>query len=197
MDYNPFQDGQLPVELSNAGGYSATRFSLAKTAHLILAQLGFATDPRHKRRILSLTPPVQAAAYAQHDVLFIPLELAGVVDDSAGTALLKTLIILNKADAAPDIDILIFRSAPTSLGAINAAAALDATDVLTLLGVVSFVAADYVDAGAARIAQKRELNIILKPTTGTSLYVAGVLRTSGGTTPGSTSDYVLRFGIER
>lgn len=197
MDYNPFQSGNLPVELSQAGLHASPRFSLQRSVQMLLANFGFANDPRQKRKILTLTPLMAAEAHSAADSLFAATELADVVDDSGGTAMLKSILMLNKADAATVVDLAFFRANVTSWGAAGAAAALDDTDFVQLIGFVSFAAGDYFsDVGANRFAMKRGIDMILKPTTGTSIWVAGSCG-AGTPTPGSTSDLIFRFGIER
>lgn len=195
MNLNPFASGGLPVELSPSGLHSSPRFSLQRSIQMLLAVMGVATDPRQTRKVLSITPTLAAEAHSAQDSLFAATEIPNIVDDSGGTCMLREILCLNKADTALVIDLMFFRANVTSWGAAGAAIALDDTDLLQSLGHISFAAGDYFDVGGARVGILKNVNMILKPTTGTSIWVAG--GTGAGTPTPALGDLTLKFLVER
>lgn len=144
--------------------------------------------------IVELTPVCDTSAYTAGDVLFTTTELPGVCRASGTAVKLTSVSLLDEDDNTAAAITLFFLRANSSLGAFNNAPDIDDTEARDLIGYVSFAAGDFIDLGANKFACLRNLNLILQPTTGTSLYVAA---TCAGTPTQTASGIKLRFGFER
>ena len=98
--------------------------------------------------------------------------------------------VVDADDQKQDLDVLLLHSG-VSIGTENAAVSVSDADAAEILGVVSFVAADYLDLGGVAVAAKQGLNVALSSGSA-STYVAVV---SGGTGTYTASGITLRLGI--
>jgi hypothetical protein len=115
--------------------------------------------------------------YATDDLLADTQEIASVFVNSHPVALFD-LRIVDEDDQGTAVDIYLLRS-NTSLGTENNAFA--PTDAMSreMLKRIVIAAGDWYDEGAFRVASKAlpdGIGCILKPTSGTSLYIAAVCR---------------------
>ena len=131
------------------------------------------------------------AAGANHagDVLADTLEIADAVSVSGGTGILQSILVQDDDDLGGAMDIVILDT-NTSIGTENAAVSMADND--SILGTVSVLASDYVDMINSKHATMSNLGIVVKAKSGTSLYVAVVMRTAGTVTASGTT---LRFGF--
>jgi hypothetical protein len=96
-------------------------------------------------------------------------------------AFLESICIIDTDDQKAILTAVFF-DANTSLGTEDAAPDIDDTEMLTVLGSVEFVAADYIDLGGASYAYKRNLRMAVNPASGTrNIYMA--LYTPATSTP--------------
>src|SRR5262245_2507406 len=103
-------------------------------------------------QVLEVTPVCDVSAYTAGDVLFDSVECPGVFRMSGGTALLKSVTILDEDDnTAATLDLFFFRS-NVSLGTFNAAPAITDVNAREIVGFVSFATTDWKDVGASKVA---------------------------------------------
>lgn len=146
--------------------------------------------------VVTVTPTVEAAAYASGDLIFDATEIANAVRANGGHALLQSVTLLDKGDQGVAMT-LVFANAATDFGTLNAAPDPDDTEAATVVGHVAVSTGDYVDLGASKVACIKNIGLLLKAGAATtSLYVAGV-NGSGAPTYASTSDLVLQLGFLR
>ena len=145
---------------------------------------------------VTVTPVVQAAAYAAGDVVAVPIVITGLFGGFNPNVLLQSLHILDKGDQAAALDIIFFKS-PVTLGTINAAVSISDVNALEIIGVVEVVADDYVDLIGSQYAIPQFNPMVLSSGDHSvqNGYVAVVAR--GTPTYASTSDLVLQLGIIR
>ena len=129
---------------------------------------------------LELVLSLDNNAYGSGDVLAATQALANAVRVSGGTALLDMVQVLDEDDQGGALDILFFRS-NVDIGAENGAFDITDAEARELLGWINVAAADYTDFGGWRLATIKRGDTgfkasVLKPTTGTSLYVAVISR---------------------
>lgn len=146
-------------------------------------------------KIVSLTPTLDAGAYASGDVLFTPVELADVVLDTKGLAYLKTLIVQDMADQKQAIDLLFFQEDPGNIGAANAALAMSDAEFASFIGRVSIATGDYVSGNANAEATKFLEMLLAAQTKKRSIWVAGVCRS--GTPTYGANGLTFKFIVER
>lgn len=152
------------------------------------------------KRIISVTPDLASFAtpYSSGDVLGAVNTIAGAVNDSKGVAKLDTIIVLDKANQKSDIDLVFFDSAPdNSIGADNAAYALNDADLSKVVGRVSVAAANYVSSSTTNAeATIKDVELSMQSIAGSeALYVAVISR--GTPTYGSASDLIIKLCFEQ
>ncbi len=133
----------------------------------------------------TLTPTLDAGAYADNDVLFVPVELTFVALDTKGLATLRTLVVQDMADQKQDIDLLFFTEYPGNIGAANAALAMSDAEFASFIGHISIVANDYISGDANAYATKNMEFVVQAAQGRKSIWVAGVVR-SGTPTYGAS-----------
>ena len=152
--------------------------------------------------IIEVIPTLQASAYTTARMAFVTKEIPNAVDGSKGCSKLIGLTIVNKADATFIGDI-IFQSASTTHGAINAAPGMSVADLGTagVLGTIKIEAEDWTDFGAGQVMSKdlndveSTLPFLLEAESGSSsVYFAMII--SGTNNPTTTTDLIFRFHIQ-
>ncbi len=145
--------------------------------------------------VISVTPAVQAAAYATGDVIGGKMTLTNALLSVGGSGILQSVQVCSKSDLTVDLDLIIFSADPsTTTFTENGAVAIDVADVSKVLGRISL--ATRVDLGTPVVAYANNLAL---PVIGDAanltrnLYACLVAR--GAYTPASTSDVTVRFGF--
>jgi hypothetical protein len=130
--------------------------------------------------VVDLNPPVDTAAYATGDLLFVPIEVPNAVLNTKGLAYLRTLLVLDAANQKSAIDLLIFDRDPGSLGTLNNAIDISETQMSYLVALYSVAAADYVTAKATTNAVATKIPNLMLPAKAQSksFWLAGVSRGS-------------------
>jgi hypothetical protein len=189
---DPFADGALPVELSVAGERNIGKFAADKMQALILANLSALAA--HVFVNLAAVPVLDTSIYASGDTLFDSTAVANAVRTAGGTAILRSLTLIDKDDnTAAGID-LFFLGANVAFGTLNAAPNISDANGLNILGFVSIASGDFIDVGGSKVATKTGLNMILKAASGTTIYVAAITR---GTPTQTASGIQVLLGLEQ
>jgi len=148
-----------------------------------------------KSAVLDLTFSADTSILADNDVIAAPQELSNVFRLPGGTAIIQSALLLDEDDQAQDVDI-VFLNADGAVGNENAAFAPSDTVARTIVGAISFIATDYVDANTSQFAQKAGVGLVLKgAAASTSLWVAAVCRS--GTPTYTAAGLKLKLGILR
>lgn len=146
-------------------------------------------------QVVDVVPVLNTSAYADNDVLFVPIAVPGFHEAyaTAGAKARKlvSVAILDEADQAQDID-LVFSAGDLTLGTINDVVSISDADARKVLGVVSVLIADYADLVNSQLATKRGIELILQPST--TLYLSGILRS--GTPTYAVSSLRIKLGFE-
>lgn len=144
---------------------------------------------------VDVTLSVDTAIYAADDPLADTQVVTSAMRVADAVGALKSIILLDEDDLGIAMD-LIFLSSSASLGTENSAPSVTDANARKILGHVNIATGDYIDLGGCRIATKRDLNLVVKPATGTrDIYVAAVTR--GGTPTYTASGLKLRLGFEQ
>ena len=149
-------------------------------------------------KVLTFTPVLDTAIYAAGDVMFIAQELTGVMNDTGGSAKLISAVVSDKDNEKATFDLYFFDSLPAnSLGALNAAYALNDADFAKMMGRIAVLAADYVSSSSnSAEATYKNIQLMLKAASRSkSLWLVGVVRT---VTPTFTTagDLKIQLGFE-
>jgi hypothetical protein len=131
--------------------------------------------------VVTITPTLDTSAYTAGDVLFDTAAIAGAVRTSGGQAKLVSVV-------------LVFFRSNVSLGTINGAPNISDANAREIIGHVAFASGDFVDVGGSKIGCLKNIGLLLQPTTGTTLYVAGIC---AGTPTQTASGIKIAFGFEQ
>jgi len=144
-------------------------------------------------QVIQVTPVLDTNAYADNDVLFVPIEVPSFRRSNTNIAPRKlvSVTVLDQADQAQDID-LIFTDGTVTLGTINGAVNISDSDAQKVLAKVSVLIANYTDLVNSQCATVGGLDTILAPAT--SLYLSGVCRS--GTPTYAAASLLIRLGFE-
>ena len=146
----------------------------------------------------SLTPPVQAAAYATGDLIGGKMEFTTAARRPGLSGIIHSIVLASDNAFTSDVDIVFFDTDPTNTTfSENNAIAVDIADVTTVIGVVNLVAADVgTDLGTPDVLFKSNLGLafnIPDANDTRSIFAAAIMR--GAHTPGSTAALTWRLGI--
>lgn len=146
------------------------------------------------REVIITTTDTQ---YSVDEVIDGVKEVTGVVNDSKGSCLLKSITVLDKEDQKSDLDIYFFNEAPvTTVGADNAAFALADSDLAKVIGKVNIAAADYVSSTNNAVATVTNIQMILQSIKDKrTLHLLVISRGTPDFTAGT--DLILKLGLER
>jgi hypothetical protein len=133
----------------------------------------------------TLTPTLDAGAYASGDVLFVPVQMNKITLETKGLATLRTLIVQDMANQKQDIDLLFFSADPGDIGAANAALDMSDAEFVDFIGHVRIATTDYVSGSANAYATKQLELLMQAKQAKQDLWVAGVCR-SGTPTYGAS-----------
>jgi hypothetical protein len=104
--------------------------------------------------------------------------LASAVRVSGGTAILEDIILLDRANQGPGLEILFFDADPTSATITDNSGFVFSTDDLKLIARVTIGQSDWTSLNSKKYAHIKSIGALLKAASGTSLYVAIVATTA-------------------
>ena len=133
-----------------------------------------------KSKIVKLNPTISlpATQYTSGDVVGGKLTVSGAITFPAGTAMLQSLLILDKSNQKAALTIIVFDADPSaSTFTDNSAPVINAADVSKIIRKVNVAAADYETVGGIAIADLAALSKIVEAASGTTLYI--VITTTG------------------
>jgi hypothetical protein len=144
--------------------------------------------------VISATLAMDTSALAAGDVACTAtLAVTNALRAADTIGILQSVVVIDQDDQGTALD-LIFFSSNTSLGTANGVPDIDDTESTTILGTVSILAADFIDLGANKVAEKRGLSLPIKSGTGVrTIWVSAICRS--GTPTYTATGVKLRLGI--
>ena len=143
--------------------------------------------------IIDVTPTLDTSAYGAGDVLFDTTTIANAVRVAGGRAELVSVTVLDEDDqTAAALDLYFLRS-NVSLGTFNAAPAITDANAREIQGYVSIAITDWKDLGGCKVATVRNIGLMLEPTSGRDLFVAGI---TAGTPTQTASGIKIKLGLK-
>lgn len=144
--------------------------------------------------LIDVTLSCDTVQYSNNDLLADTQAISGAVFKDGGSAILKSLMVIDKDDNARAIDILIAEDT-TSFGTENSAFAPADATTAKIQAVIEVGTADYSDFANAQVATKADLNVVVKASAGSNdLGIAAVYRDATGDTY-TASGLVVRVGL--
>lgn len=157
---------------------------------------------RNSTRVITFTPNLAAdsvaatTAYADKDVIGDHMTISNAVLDMGGTSLLQSVMVRNKTTTAFAMVIYIMDTAPaSSYGANNSALAIDDTDLMNVIQIVSIAATDWDASGSLNsVAFKDGMAKPVQCVAGSrDLYAIFIAR--GAVTFGAAGDLQIDMGF--
>ena len=137
-----------------------------------------------------------ATPYSAGDLLGGKLTLNQAVRVPPQSGLIHSLTLTDKAKQDADIDVVFFLADPDNTTFTdNGALDVDDADLVKILGVVSIVAADYVDFADNSVATKTSLGLPFRLTTKDEHALYACLVARGTPTYSAAADLKLTVGI--
>lgn len=137
-----------------------------------------------------------ATPYSSGDVLGALNTISGAVLSGKGACVVDSIVVLDDANQKSSVDLIFFDSAPVNtVGADNAAYALNDADLDKVLGRISVLNTDYVSSSTTNAeATLRNQGLLLEAAAGsTTLYILAVSR--GTPTYGNAGSLRIKIGL--
>lgn len=147
-------------------------------------------------RIRDLTLTLNTNQYANGDVLADTQVITEALRIPDGTGQIRSIAVLDEDDNTAYTFNVLFLDSSASVGTENDAFSITDANARTILGVVSFAAADAVDLVNSKLYAKNGLSVPIKGITGTS-GIGIALAIVTGTPTHSASGIKVRVGIEQ
>jgi hypothetical protein len=144
--------------------------------------------------VITIIPTLDTGAYSDGDLLLDCTELADVVRNNGGTAILQSITVIDR-DLQNESIKLFFCDAAVDFGTVNSAPSPDDAASASVLGVITLDSDDYVALSDFSVLSLSNLGLALKTDAAdTSLYVAAQV----SSTPTYTANgMTFRFGFIR
>lgn len=141
---------------------------------------------------VTLTP--DTLIMASGDVLAATQKIEGFFSNINAGGMIRSMVLLDKADQGTAIDIVLLKT-NVSVGTENAAVSISDGDAEEIQGVISVLAADFVDLIGSQVAPKHALDIpVVSEVNQNDLYVAAIVRS--GTPTYTASSILLKIYLE-
>lgn len=144
-------------------------------------------------KLIKVVPVINTSAYTGGDAVGGKQTLTDALRSSGGTAVLESIMVLDRGNQKAALEILIFDADPTAATITNNSPFVFSTDDLKVLARIPVAASDYVTLDSKATATIKGIGVTLKAETGTSLYAAVV--TTGTPTYVSASDLQFIYGL--
>jgi hypothetical protein len=131
-------------------------------------------------KFVTVTMTTPSDAQDAGDVIAATQIVAACTPGNDLPGLLQSACLIDTDDVGVNIKAVFF-SANTTLGTEDAAPDIDDTEALTVLGIVDFAAADYVDLGGSKYNTKTNIGLAMVPATGTDDVYMALYSPTGGT----------------
>jgi hypothetical protein len=143
-------------------------------------------------RFVTMTMTVPSDAQDAGDVIAATQIVAACTPANDVPGVLHSATLIDTDDVGVNIKAVFF-SANTALGTEDSAPDIDDTEALTVLGIVDFAAADYVDLGGSKYNTKTNIGLAVVPATGTDDIYMALYSPTGGTW--SSQAITVRLGF--
>lgn len=186
--------GIADLETAISNGTVATGVAGTPSADVVTIQGAAGMAPLTPMQFVTVSMTTPTDAQDAGDVVAATQVVAACTPGNDFKALLQSVTVIDTDDQKANLRIVFF-SANTALGTEDSAPDIDDTEILTILGWVDVLVADYVDFGANSVAHKSNVGIVVTPATGTDdIYMA--IYTHTASTPTYPSGIItVRLGL--
>lgn len=147
-------------------------------------------------RQASARPTCDTAAYADADVIGVPMEFRGLIVGDYGAAKVQYAQLMEQSQQEAQIDLVLF-SQEISTGATvtdNAGLDLGDVDANSIIGVITFASYVTIDTTYS-LSNRSNLNMPIQMSESSTVY--GVLVSRGTPTFLTTDEIQVKLGVER
>lgn len=190
-DYIPLTTtalGSLRTSVTKADGTVVDPVAAGTAASAEAVPITIATDDaqfdaleaRVSPKFVTVSMSTPTDAQDAGDVIAATQVVAACTPGNDIPGVLHSACLIDTDDVGVNIKAVFF-SANTTLGTEDAAPDIDDTEALTVLGIVDFAAADYVDLGGSKYNTKTNIGLAIVPATGTDDVYMALYSPTGGT----------------
>ena len=181
--------GAIPVSLPiNTAGSTIDPVAAGSAAMAASVPVTWATDDtqaaalkaRISPRFVTVSMSTPTDAQDAGDVIAATQVVAACTPGNDICGMLHSAVLIDTDDVGVNIKAVLF-SANTTLGTEDSAPDIDDTEALTVLGIVDFAAADYVDLGGSKYNTKANIGLPVVPASGTDDIYLALYSPTGGT----------------
>lgn len=148
-------------------------------------------------KIVSIQLTVEAAAYADEDVIGGKLTIARAGRKSGGSGFIMGFSINTKAACSKAMRLIFFKANPSATTFTeNSALALNSADYTKVIGHVDIAATDWADLGTPDVCTKLNVNLPYHLADGV-VDMYAVLQCQEAYTPNSTADVMLNIFLSQ
>jgi hypothetical protein len=148
--------------------------------------------------LISPAITVDTAAYSGGDVIGGVLQIINGVSRKGGSAVLESLLVIDKANQKKAMNILLFRDNPAAgTYSDNGAFTLHATDAGLLVASVAVAATDYLTLGGVAVAAPAINPQIIDGVGGVGSSVYAIIVAGEAIDFVATTDLIIKFGLLR
>jgi hypothetical protein len=152
--------------------------------------------PSGSGKIVAVTPGISTTAYSIGDNVGGKITLASSVRTVGNLALLVSLLVVDKSNIKPALELLFFNADPTAATLTDNAAISLSTDVSKICGRLSVASTDYVTVGGVAVANLSSVMKLMQADMSTVNLYAAAMAPAAITFAGN-SDLILTFGFDR
>jgi hypothetical protein len=136
-------------------------------------------------KTFKINPTISTSAYSAGNTVGAIQTLTSAVQKTNGTAILESLILLDKSNQKAAMDIFIFDVNPAAATTTDHAAFAFSTNDVNVIARISVAASDYITVNSEAVAVKSGLGIAVQASASANLYAVAV--TSGTPTYSATA----------
>lgn len=142
--------------------------------------------------VISVTPVLTTDAYSSGDAVGALQTISGLNVATGTVPYLESLVVLDDADQKADLTILFFDSNPTTATVTDNDAFAFGDNFTEVIGRVDVVADDYITFDSVATAALKDIDLALKPASGTTIYAVVV---TTGTPTYAAGSLTFRYGF--
>jgi hypothetical protein len=147
-------------------------------------------------KTIVVTPAITAGVYHASDNIGGKMKLTDALRDDGGSALLVSLVVTDKANQKPVMQVVLFESDPSAATLTDNAAIVFSTDIAKVVAIIDVPSTSWYTVGSMGIATVGPLSKAVEAAAGSNnLWAAAMV--AGTPTFAAVSDLTFKFGLRR
>lgn len=142
--------------------------------------------------VISVTPVITTDAYTSGDAVGGVQDIGGLNAAYGTVPYIESLTVIDKGNQKAALTILFFNANPEAATITDNAAFAFSTDIDSLIGKIDVAGADYSTFDSMAVATLKDIDLALKPASGSTIYAVVV---TTGTPTYAVGDLIFRYGF--